>query len=35
MLYKNGQLQDARLADFDQRAIALAEAAHVVTRSAT
>ena len=35
VLYKNGQLQDARLADFDQRAIALAEAAYVVTRSAT
>jgi aminoglycoside phosphotransferase (APT) family kinase protein len=35
VLYKNGQLQDERLADFAQRAIALAEAAHVVTRAAT
>ena len=30
VLYKNGQLQDGRLADFDQKAIALAEAAHEV-----
>lgn len=30
VLYKNGQLQDERLADFGQRAVALAEAAHEV-----
>jgi aminoglycoside phosphotransferase (APT) family kinase protein len=35
VLYKNGQLQDERLADFAQRATALAEAAHVVTLTAT
>jgi aminoglycoside phosphotransferase (APT) family kinase protein len=32
VLYKNGQLQDERLAVFDQRATALAEAAHEVER---
>jgi aminoglycoside phosphotransferase (APT) family kinase protein len=32
VLYKNGQLQDERLAVFDQRAFALAEAAHEVER---
>lgn len=35
VLYKNGQLQDERLAVFDQRAIALAEAAHEVERNWT
>ncbi|HXG22639.1 MAG TPA: phosphotransferase family protein [Methylomirabilota bacterium] len=30
VLYKNGQLQDERLAVFDQRVVALAEAAHEV-----
>jgi len=30
VLYKNGQLQDERLAIFDQQAVALAEAAHEV-----
>jgi aminoglycoside phosphotransferase (APT) family kinase protein len=32
VLYKNGQLQDERLADFGQRTIELAEAAHEVAR---
>ncbi len=30
VLYKNGQLQDDRLSDFDHRAVLLAEAAHAV-----
>src|SRR5262249_22517131 len=34
VLYQNGQLQDERLSDFDQRAQQLAEAAYVVTRPA-
>jgi aminoglycoside phosphotransferase (APT) family kinase protein len=35
ILYKNGQLQDERLADFDQRTVALAEAAHDVVQQWT
>ena len=30
VLYKNGQLRDERLSDFDRRAIILAETAHAV-----
>jgi len=33
VLYQNGQLQDARLSDFDHRAQQLAEAAHIVART--
>ena len=32
VLYKNGQLQDERLSDFDHRTLHLAEAAHAVAR---
>jgi len=34
VLYKHGQLQDERLADFDQRVIQLAETAHAVAQTA-
>ena len=33
VLYQNGQLQDERLHDFNQRAVLLAEAAHAVTQA--
>lgn len=33
VLYRNGQLQDERLADFNQRAVFLAEAAHDVAQT--
>jgi aminoglycoside phosphotransferase (APT) family kinase protein len=35
VLYRNGQLRDERLADFNTRAVALAEAAHDVTNAWT
>jgi aminoglycoside phosphotransferase (APT) family kinase protein len=35
VLYKNGQLQDERLAVFGERVVALAEAAHDVAQSWT
>jgi aminoglycoside phosphotransferase (APT) family kinase protein len=34
VLYKNGQLQDERLADFGQRVVQLAETAHAVAQTA-
>jgi len=35
VLYKNGQLQDERLADFDQRVVQLAETAQAVAQTST
>jgi aminoglycoside phosphotransferase (APT) family kinase protein len=34
MLYRNGQLRDERLADFNRRAVLIAETAHYITKTA-